>query len=68
MQILYFKRLRGTFGLGAETLNPPADATIAGLLAGHRSFRVAVDQSAAPPDAPLKADSEVAIFPPVTGG
>jgi molybdopterin synthase sulfur carrier subunit len=82
MQILYFGRLRETFGRGSEDLAPPADATVAGLLAElrarggvwaeelavGRSFRVAVDQTVVPPAAPLATDSEVAIFPPVTGG
>jgi molybdopterin synthase sulfur carrier subunit len=82
MQILYFGRLREVFGRGEEFLPVPADATVAGLLAElrtrggvwavelveGRSFRVAVDQEVAPADAPLQAASEVAIFPPVTGG
>lgn len=82
MQILYFGRLREAFGCGSETLAPPQDATVAGLLAElrarggiwarelaeHRAFRVAVDQTVATQDAPLANGSEVAIFPPVTGG
>jgi len=82
MRIFYFGRLRQVFGLGEEALVPPADATVAGLLAqlrqrggvwaeelaDGRAFRVAVDQAVVPPDAPLQAGSEVAIFPPVTGG
>jgi sulfur-carrier protein len=82
MRLLYFGRLRQEFGLGEETLLPPADATVAGLLvqlqarggiwaeelAEGRVFRVAVDQEVATLDVPLQAGSEVAIFPPVTGG
>jgi molybdopterin synthase sulfur carrier subunit len=82
MQILYFGRLREAFGRGSEDLAPPADATVAGLLAElrtrggvwaeelaeGRAFRVAVDQTVVQPAAPLATDSEVAIFPPVTGG
>jgi molybdopterin synthase sulfur carrier subunit len=82
MQILYFGRLREVFGRGEEFLPRPADATVTGLLAElrtrggvwaaelaeGRSFRVAVDQEVALADASLQADSEVAIFPPVTGG
>jgi molybdopterin synthase sulfur carrier subunit len=82
MQILYFGRLREALGRGEESLAPPQDATVAGLLAvlrerggvwaeelaAGRAFRVAVDQEVAVEDAPIKADSEVAIFPPVTGG
>ncbi len=82
MQILYFGRLREAFGRGAETLAPPAEATVAGLIAAlrgrggvwaeelaeGRSFRVAVDQTVATDDAALGPGSEIAIFPPVTGG
>lgn len=82
MRILYFGRLREVFGQGEETLAPPADATVAGLLAElrarggvwaaelaeGRSFRVAVDQDVATADVAVGAGSEVAIFPPVTGG
>jgi molybdopterin synthase sulfur carrier subunit len=82
MQILYFGRLREAFGRGSETLDPPVDATVAGLLdqlrlrggvwaeelAEGRLFRVAVDQAVAAPHAPLGAGCEVAVFPPVTGG
>lgn len=82
MQILYFGRLREIFGHGAENLSPPQAATVAGLLAELRArggvwaeelaegrpFRVAVDQTVVNADAPIQADSEIAIFPPVTGG
>jgi molybdopterin synthase sulfur carrier subunit len=82
MHLLYFGRLRQEFGLSEENLPPPSDATVAGLLAQLRArggiwaeelaegriFRVAVDQEVAMPDMPLQAGSEVAIFPPVTGG
>jgi molybdopterin converting factor subunit 1 len=37
-------------------------------LAAGRTFRVAVDQTIASPGTPLAATSEVAVFPPVTGG
>lgn len=82
MQILYFGRLREAFGLGEEFMSPPAETTVAGLLAmlrerggtwaeelaPGRSFRVAIDQEVVTEAAPVRADSEVAIFPPVTGG
>jgi len=82
MQILYFGRLREVFGRSEENLVPPTNATVAGLLAQlrerggvwaaelaeGRSFRVAIDQEVATLEGALKADSEVAIFPPVTGG
>ena len=82
MHLLYFGRLRQEFGLSEETLTLPSNATVADLLillrerggiwaeelADGRIFRVAVDQEIALPNKPLQADSEVAIFPPVTGG
>jgi molybdopterin synthase sulfur carrier subunit len=82
MQILYFGRLREVFGRSEENLVPPAEATVASLLAELRerggvwaeelaedcSFRVAINQELATLEGALKADSEVAIFPPVTGG
>lgn len=82
VQILYFARLRETFGLGAETLELPETANVATLLATlrdrggvwatelapGRAFRVAVDQEVAESSAPLSHGAEVAVFPPVTGG
>lgn len=81
MRILYFARLREKFGVAEETLDA-VPATVADLLAvlrarggvwaeelaPGRTFRVAVDQAIAAPDSLLLATSEVAIFPPVTGG
>lgn len=82
MQILYFGRLREVFGRSEEFLPAPPAASVAGLLtvlrerggvwadelAEGRAYRVAVDQEVVAVGAPIKADSEVAIFPPVTGG
>ncbi len=82
LQILYFAGLREALGSSGETLPLPAVATVAGLvdalrarggvwaeaLAEGRRWRVAVNQTMAALDAPLKAGDEVAIFPPVTGG
>ncbi len=82
MLILYFGRLREAFGCGSEARAVPQEATVAGLLRELRlrggvwekelardgTFRVAVDQTVAAVDAPLADASEVAIFPPVTGG
>jgi molybdopterin synthase sulfur carrier subunit len=83
MQLLYFARVREQIGLAAEDLALPADVTrVAALLdwlaarsPGHAAaladrshIRVAVDQDFATPDTPLTGASEVAIFPPVTGG
>ena len=80
--LLYFARLRETFGVEREVLPLPSPATVEGLLATlrgrgavwakelapGRAFRVAVDQHVAWLDTPLAGNEEVAIFPPVTGG
>ena len=82
VQILYFARLRETFGLSSERLELPEGCNVAALLeflrnrgglwagelAEGRAFRVAVDQDVADLSTPLRAGVEVAIFPPVTGG
>lgn len=83
IRLLYFARLRETFGLDRETLalDRPAP-TLADLLAAlrarggvwseelaaGRAFRMAVNQDIAGPETPLRDQDEVAIFPPVTGG
>jgi sulfur-carrier protein len=80
--LLYFARLRETFGMASETLALPATATLEGVratlvarggvwaheLATGRSFRAAVNQAVANADTPVKDGDEVAFFPPVTGG
>ena len=83
IHLLYFARLREVFATGQETQELPADVvTVAGLLAWlrgrggawaeelaeGRTFRVAVNQDLAGPEATLSENAEVAIFPPVTGG
>jgi molybdopterin converting factor subunit 1 len=81
LRVLYFARLRERFGVAEETLDF-AGATAADLvahlqarggawaeeLAAGRAFRVAVNQDIVALDAALSDGSEVAIFPPVTGG
>jgi molybdopterin converting factor subunit 1 len=81
LRVLYFARLRERFGVAEETLEF-AGATAADLvaalqarggvwaeeLAAGRAFRVAVNQNIVALDAALPDGSEVAIFPPVTGG
>jgi len=82
-QILYFAWVREQIGVDAETLTLPAEATtVAALLnvlatrsLGHAAafadrsrIRVAVDQHFARPETPITGATEIAIFPPVTGG
>jgi sulfur-carrier protein len=81
--LMYFARLRETFGAASEKLALPAGvATLddvrallaarggawAHELAAGRAFRAAVNQSIARADTPVKDGDEVAFFPPVTGG
>ena len=83
LQLLYFARLREDLGCAEETfvLSPSVqtvqavrDALIARgaswakALDGARAVRVAVNQTMARPETPVKAGDEVAFFPPVTGG
>jgi molybdopterin converting factor subunit 1 len=83
MKILYFAWLRERVGRGEEDVSPPADVVdVAGLVAwlrtrstGHESafahgklVRCAVDQEFATPDTAIAGASEIAFFPPVTGG
>ena len=81
INVLYFARLRETFGTASEQIEL-ASGNVADLLAnlrgrgqpwsdelsGARAFRVAVNQAIAGPDTVLADRDEVAIFPPVTGG
>ncbi len=81
--LLYFARLRETFGKASEMIALPADvATLEGVratlaarggawaheLAAGRAFRAAVNQDIAGADTHVKDGDEVAFFPPVTGG
>jgi molybdopterin synthase sulfur carrier subunit len=81
--LVYFAWVRERVGTDAETLALPANvSTVAALLdwlaarsAGHAAalsdrsrIRVAVDQQFAGPETALAGASEIAIFPPVTGG
>ena len=83
MKILYFAWLRSRIGTGEETVALPADVRdVRGLIdwlktrsPGHAEalkdpsvVRVAVNQTYVQPDHKVKADDEIAIFPPVTGG
>ena len=83
MKLLYFAWVRERIGLAEEEVALPAGlATVADLLdwlatrspghaaalADRSAVRVGVDQAFAGMDAPIEGASEVAIFPPVTGG
>ena len=81
MRVLYFAWLRERIGVPSEEVETGA-ATVADLVgelklrearyaaafADMRSVRVAVDQELTDLDAPLAGVSEVAFFPPMTGG
>ena len=81
--VLYFARLRETFGMASEELLlPEGIASLEGVratlaarggvwsqeLAAGRAFRAAVNQDIARADTVVKTGDEVAFFPPVTGG
>jgi molybdopterin synthase sulfur carrier subunit len=83
MDLLYFAWVRERVGVGAEQVDPPeAVRTVVDLIdwlsgqsAGHAEafrepakLRAAIDQQFVPLDAELGSATEVAIFPPVTGG
>ncbi|MGI4778191.1 MAG: molybdopterin converting factor subunit 1 [Janthinobacterium lividum] len=80
IRIRYFASVREALGSGesvttdATTLQELRDELIArgephaGALARGKSVRMALDMVMSDENAPLAADSEVAFFPPVTGG
>lgn len=83
INLLYFAWVRERIGTAAECVDVPDErATVGALLAwlaeqspahadalaDREAIRVAVDQQFADDQAMLRAGSEVAIFPPVTGG
>ena len=83
MKLLYFAWVRERIGQAEEdVVLPDTVATVADLLdwlaarsPGHAAaladrgaVRVGVDQAFAGTDAPITGASEIAIFPPVTGG
>jgi len=83
IELLYFARIREAIGRSAETVSPPAPvSTIAALIdwlaergggyaeafADPSRVRAAIGDSFVPPDAPIVAAREIALFPPVTGG
>lgn len=83
MKIRYFAWMKRTVGVAEEEVSPPADVTTVGELvawlrersAGHAealaagaAFGAAVDKRTATMDVKLAGASEVAFFPPFTGG
>jgi len=83
MKVLYFAWVRERAGKPEETIDPPGDIETVGDLIGWlktrgpeyenafsdlRVIRSAVDQTHVPLDASIKGASEIAFFPPVTGG
>jgi molybdopterin synthase sulfur carrier subunit len=83
MKILYFAWVRQRVGKGEETIILPdevttvarlidwlkaRDETYANAFADLRVIRAAVNQELVPLDASLSGASEIAFFPPVTGG
>ena len=81
--ILYFARLRESFGRASEQMALPADVRdLAGLrrvlmsrggawadeLADGKPIRAAVNQDVAHGDTRIQDGDEIAFFPPVTGG
>lgn len=83
IQVKFFAGLREALGLAADSLSLPDDAGDTGdvlallrqrggvwaeALADERLFRVAVDQRMGTVASPIRHGSEVAFFPPVTGG
>ncbi|MBA2936142.1 molybdopterin converting factor subunit 1 [Sphingomonas sp. CGMCC 1.13654] len=83
VQLLYFAWVRERIGRDGEAVDVPAGVVdVAGLVdwlaargggyaeafAEPARLRAAVDQTFAPLDAPIAGASEIALFPPVTGG
>lgn len=81
INVRYFASVREALGTGAEAIDTSAsnlgalrDELIArgephaSVLARGRAVRMALDQVMSNEQAPLREGSEVAFFPPVTGG
>jgi molybdopterin synthase sulfur carrier subunit len=83
MTILYFAWLKEKIGKDEEQLDPPADVTTLDELISWLTkrgpgyveafddrdvVRAAIDQEFADPDDLIKGATEIAFFPPVTGG
>lgn len=83
MKILYFARIRQIAGRGSEEIEVPAsvttvrelidylsekDASLAAAFAQLATVKAAINQNHVPLDASLAGATEIAFFPPVTGG
>jgi molybdopterin synthase sulfur carrier subunit len=83
IKLVYFAWLRERIGLAQEIVTPPAGThTVLDLLrwlktrgegyeaafANEMIVRAAIDHAHVKPDAPLAGASEIAFFPPMTGG
>jgi sulfur-carrier protein len=83
MKILYFARFRQIIGRGSDEIEIPADVKtvstlidflkardvlVAEAFADLRTLKVAINQNHSALDASILGATEVAFFPPVTGG
>lgn len=83
MRILYFARFRQIIGRGQDDIEIPADIKTVSALIDYlkakdervadafgdlRTLKVAINQNHTTLDASLLGATEVAFFPPVTGG
>ena len=83
MKLRYFAWVRERVGKPEEDVEIPTDVRTAGELvawlskrgeeyahafANPKVIRVAIDRSHVQPDAPIAKASEIAFFPPMTGG
>ena len=83
MKILYFARFRQIIGRGADDIDVPADIQnvttlidflksrderVAEAFGDLRTLKVAINQTHTTLNASLSGATEVAFFPPVTGG
>jgi len=83
VKLLYFAWVRERVGKAEEQVDPPAGvATVGELIAwlaqrgeeyayafeNAKVIRAAIDRRHVPADAAIKGASEIAFFPPMTGG
>ena len=81
IKVLFFGQLKEQLGVAHTEVSVAHDVTVAQLLMrmteahpqwaqdlNHKTILVAVDQVMAKSDTPVSESSEVAFFPPVTGG